>query len=156
MGWWSFKKIGFGAFGEGEYSWFNERFKSNYDCDLFVDKFFHSEVAMRCDPYIQIYIDGVLDKETDKYMDQELGRITLDYRTKLVSKTTPVRFKMLDFDKGSKDDILLDKTFTVEQLIDKKYNRIYADQRPGKDFGRHNDNFIEIYQSVWKDEYDQV
>lgn len=106
-----------------------------------------------CDVYIKIFIDDELDYETPKHVDQQRGTFTFNYRTPRINKKTPIRFEMWDDDSGflgTKDDLLLSKTLTVEELI--KQKSIVTLTAPTT---YNKENRIEIVGSVWKDEHQQ-
>lgn len=116
-----------------------------------------AEKDILCDPYIQIFLDGELSKTTETFDSTEYRELTLDYRTKLIPKTSNIQFLMMDADTGSDPDELLNRAFSVRELTNltnTKYMKIFANQRPDKGSKTGvSDNYIEIYQSVWTDEY---
>lgn len=63
-----------------------------------------AEKDIHCDPYIQIFIDGELSKTTETFDSTEYRELTLDYRTKLIPKTSNIKFLMMDADTGSDPD----------------------------------------------------
>lgn len=157
FGWFSFKKLGFWAYGEGSSGLFRHR----PDCDLHTTE---SGVLSdpRCDPYIKIFIDGELSTKTKIFDNTEHDEITMDFRTKLIPKNSNITFQMWDSDLDSKwnpDDILLDKTYQINTFF--KYDdtapvkkTFYAGQRPERGSLQHCqgrnicDNFIEIYELI--------
>lgn len=110
-----------------------------------------------CDIFIKIFIDDELMTETEVTHHTPEAELNVDFQSHLINKDSKVRFEMWDEDEDIYDteailensDLLLNKTFTVEELVNKDNLIIYADQRPGQVTGNYPDNFIEIFDSIW-------
>lgn len=113
-----------------------------------------------CDIFIKIFINDELAMETEVVHNIPEKELLVNFQSNLISKDSNVRIEMWDEDDDIFDtedllensDILLNKSFPLEQLINKEHQKIYADQRPGRVTGKFPDNFIEIFDSVWSDE----
>lgn len=113
-----------------------------------------------CDIFVKIFINDELAMETEVVHNEAEKELLVNFESELISKDSTVRIEMWDEDDEIYDtaeiaensDILLNKTFPLEQLINKEYQKIYADQRPGRVTGKFPDNFVEIFNSEWSDE----
>lgn len=147
LGYWSFERLKYGAYGAGPLV--NDQLVSTRksNCDRSASKV--------CDIFIKFFIDGELATETEVTHNTPEAEIEVQFESRLIRKDSIVRIEMWDEDDDVFDteailensDILLNKTFTVQELINKDQLIIYADQRPKT--GSVPDNFIEIFDSVW-------
>lgn len=112
------------------------------------------QIKERCDVYIKIFVNDKLDYETKKHENQARGSFTFDYKSpKINKKSARIRIEMYDDDSGflgSGDDLLMNKTLTIDELTKQKRPRILAGTK------NSNDNSIEIERSAWKDEYQSL
>lgn len=108
-----------------------------------------------CDIFIKIFIDDELVYETEVTHHTPEAELEVDFQSQLVRKDSKVRFEMWDEDEeiyeteaiAENSDLLLNKTFTVGELVNKDSLKIYAGLRAQS--GDRPDNFIEIYDSTW-------
>lgn len=118
-------------------------------CDYALD-----QVRPKCDVYIKIFINDKLDYTTEKHANMDRGTFTFNYKTPRISKKAKIRFEMYDDDSapifGSKDDLLLSKTLTIDELTKQNIIEITAGAKGNRD------NVIKITGSTWKDDFRSI
>lgn len=133
-GWWTFTRLTYWAYGD----------LNGEKCDKGI-----SQQNENCDVYIKIFINNKLNYQTEKHENQHHGTYTFNYRSPKTSKKSLIRFEMWDDDTGflgTDDDLLLNKTFTIDELT--KQNRIDIKAGTKKSI----DISIRLEGSAWKNE----
>lgn len=93
-------------------------------CDFGISSLYET-----CDVYVRIYINNELDLQTRKDENKHYGTYILNCKTPKISKKSLIQIEMWDDDSGffgSNEDLLLNKTFTIDELTKQRRIKIKA------------------------------